>query len=87
MGAGILAKPVPLILADALAGLASGLCAVWLFARPDYRRAHTLYFEDEDYYYYVKAVPKEAAPLYLMAEEEEENRSSDEFAPGTEPGE
>ena len=31
--------------------------------------------------------PKEAAPLYLMAEEEEENRSSDEFAPGTEPGE
>ena len=35
----------------------------------------------------MKAVPKEAAPLYLMAEEEEENRSSDEFAPGTEPGE
>ena len=81
MGAGILAKPVPLILADALAGLASGLCAVWLFARPDYRRAHTLYFEDDDYYYTVRAVPKiGAAPSPAEAPEDERRGRGNEEA-------
>lgn len=75
------------VLIGVVLAFAAGQLVRWFVFHVDYLHIETAQFEDEDYYYYVKAVPKEAAPLYLMAEEEEENRSSDEFAPGTEPGE
>ncbi len=68
------------VLADTAAGLLTGLAAAWLTARPDYKRAYTLRFEDDEYYYTVRAVPKigeasadrTASPMSGQGEDNEE---------------
>lgn len=59
---------LPLLGADLLLGIGTGLALKSFCFSLDYRKVQHLQFEDDEYYYYVKAVPK----LDLPADQEED---------------